>query len=432
MAQKTETLRYQLPEFLKYKDLNKTMPQDIVPYCYNNRSFQEPNLSPYTDTVKSIVLAITNGDNTNDTVFKNNVKFYINTINKKNYNDFLSKLSNLDYSTRENVHFLAHELIVCAMRCPIAIKGNKSQYSEQEADKGRSTISKPLSEICSDMIKHFSTTLTKESNNNISFQEELLKLCRQFFMDFVNISKSMDEHNENTADNYKGFMTLLGNIFMNGLLPTKHIIDCIDSIKRTIFNSRIQLKTEQMTPQLIKQHEKMFGSEKPLDKDSSEQLSNNELYYSIVYFDTNIPALSNDPNRYMCYRNLIECTNYYKGYNNLINSVVFYLHGKIKDLIRSDTTTETAIITIKKLKEYVTILVESHQEFMKLNQQYKVKAKTNANTSANANSNISHPLKPHIVILHNENGEKINNLVSEMEHLNIKIQKYKAVQISQK
>ncbi len=437
MAQQTETLSYQIDNFLKYKDRNTSMPQDILPYCYNNKEFNRPNILQYIDHMKLIFDNVSKGINTNDVIFKNDVKYLVNTINKKNYGDALNKLKSLNLSLRENIQFLAHELIVCSMRCPIGIKG---------IHKEKTTKSKSLSEVLSDVIRYFCNNVTKENNNGIGFHDELLKLCRRFFMDFISLTKSMDQNNENTSDNYKGFMTVLGLMYENNLIPHKIVFDCVDSIKRTIFCSKGNTKTEQIANNLTEHHEKMFGYKKNFD---------NELFDYIVYFDTDEEFVKNDneKDKYVCYRNTTECTNFYKGYENFAQHYVssfshkindftknlkFYslilsnLDNKVHDIINSyilenelDSSPEKYEENIEFLKNkyrdylenlksqiikqmgFLENFTKAHDEISKLNEIYKIANK----------DQFSAPLKAHIMILHNEISQNLHKSYEMIKNL---------------
>lgn len=432
MAQKTETLSYDINKFLKYSDKFSTISKDLLPYCYNNKEFNYPNIAQYVEHMKLISDNVTKGINMNDVLFKNDVKYLINTISKKNYNDVLNKLKVLNFSTRENVEFLAHELIVNSMRCPYGIKGiHKEREKELEMEK---TKTMSLSEIFSDVIRYFCLNVTKENNNGIAFNEELFKLCRKFFMDFVNLTKSMDQNNENTSDNYKGFMTLMGFIYENNLVPFNVIMDCVDSIKRTIFCSKITKKTEQIKNNVTEQHQKMFGYKKNF---------NNELFDYIVYFDTDVEnmGLCDEDNAKVCYRNATECVNFYKGYENLSHHYISSMNNKIfdftknikhynsiiNDIEKKDTKVinqlilaedledtpekyeenvnflvkkysdylENLKLKITKQTEFLELFMKSHEEIATLNGIFKVTHNTNKNQ-------FVPPLKPYIMILHEE------------------------------
>jgi len=361
MTEKTENISYQFEEFMKYKNANMIEQSKLIHYCSKNIQFEQPDISPFNEQLKLIISSITKGINTNSVIFKNDVKSCINKISKKNYNEYLNKLKSLDFSTQENIYFFAFELIICAMKCPISIKGGN--YGDKQSDF------KPISELCVDIIKYFATHLG-------GFHEKIGEIVQQIFMNFVDLNKSMDEHNDNTSDNYKGFMTLIGLLHSKNLINTKVIIEnCIDSIKRTIFCSKSNINTEQICNFTTENHEKMFGYNKNFD---------NELYNTIIYFDS-FPQTNP-----ICYRSMIECTNFYRGYEYLLSHIINTFSKKTEHL--------------DKIKDYCEILLKSHEEFTTFNQQYKAYNKTA----------LVPPLKPHIMIIHNELTENLKKVLNEL------------------
>lgn len=440
MVSQTETISYQIDDFLKYRNKNTDIPSGMVPYCYNNREFNNPNLDLYLDCIKMITETVRKKIDVNDVIIKNEIRHFVNTLNntsKRNCSYILNKFkeNSKEYILKEHVQFLAQELIVCAMRCPIGIKG---------IHKEKTLKSKSISENVSEVIKYYCNNITKENNNSIGFHDELLKLCRKFFMDFVNLTKFMDQNNENTSDSYKGFMTLFGLIYENNLIPHKYILDCLDSVKRTIFCYITENKSEQIINNLTLKHEKMFGYAKNFD---------NELYNKIVYFDT-FPLEKNDDQKYICYRSVTECVNFYKGYENFAHHYIGYYHKRINEfqkyvhgynnmltvlnenkdkeciltyfkeaelnLAESEYENNKSIISekckesIKNLKNHISSqilnlenFISSHNEIVKLNEIFRVQNK----------DQISVPLKAHILIIHNEIGEEMNKVLENLKNI---------------
>src|SRR3990167_6219293 len=202
MAQRTS---YQYEIFMNYQNNNSNLPPQLVPHCTPEYSTVVPDVMyNFGDCLKTIISSITKGDDVNNIVFRNWVKSYINFLQQDNYNESYQKLKNLNYTTKENIHFLISELIICAVRCPISVKGFTFQ---EESDY------KSVPELCADMMKQFSSTVVKCNEVDVNFHLEIMKICQQWFIDFIDLNKALDENNENTADNYKGFMTFMGLLF---------------------------------------------------------------------------------------------------------------------------------------------------------------------------------------------------------------------------
>jgi hypothetical protein len=330
------------------------------------------------DQLDFVISAVTDGTDANERTFKNEVKRYLNVINEKNYDATLIGLSKLNYSSENHINFLATEIIFSAIKCPVAVRGLNNDKSI-----------KSISELCSDLILHFSKTLVKDTHP-ANFQDEVLKICRKLFMDFVKLTSLMDENNENTFDNYRGFMTLLGNIYSNGLISIMILLDCIDSIQRTIFCTKYKTNTEQINNSATQYHEKMFGSQEHYDI---------ELYNQIVYFDS---EQIKDKQNLLCYRKQIECTNYYKGYEHLIVRMLNTLSLKINEILKlQETQNDDEKVQSKdillKIKEYLNMLMMCHERFIE------------KFTTEKANSR---PLKTFTVMTHNRIKKEMDNLMA--------------------
>jgi len=95
-------LSYQYDEFMKYQLLNNKLPQHLVAYCVQEANNNIPDISSFDEQLNEIVSSITKGDNPNNIVFKNYVKYFVNMINQTNYADYLQKLKQLDFTLKEN------------------------------------------------------------------------------------------------------------------------------------------------------------------------------------------------------------------------------------------------------------------------------------------------------------------------------------------
>lgn len=460
------SLSYQYGEIMQYQTINNTLPQHLVPYCIQETNCRGPDLSLFDEQLSEIISSITKGDNPNIIVFRNLIKFYVNKIHQANYQEYLQKLKSLDYSSKENIHYLGSELIICALKCPISVKG----FTFQEDPKYKS-----VPEICADIAKQFSVFLIKGESGNISFHEELMKMCQQYFYDFVDLNKSLDENNEHTSDNYKGFMTFMGLLYSRGIINIKVVIDCIDTIKKSIFccDCKSENHCSQQKHSCSDFHEKLTGNKKSVD---------NKLGKSICYYDCNKCNKPSIDNPITTLRKHIECVNLHKGYEHLLTHVIHSLESRVSDLAEGmgnkskcvsnlenllenvkksgltekakeyitlkNTENNTSITTdmkkedavayftneltelqanynntvnaLEKLCEYLDTIIKSHQEFVHLNQCYK---------SVNKNQLVS-PFRPHVVIIHNSLGNNLNKLHEKLSKYNQKYTtKYKQVSV---
>jgi cell fate (sporulation/competence/biofilm development) regulator YlbF (YheA/YmcA/DUF963 family) len=317
---------YKLAEFLHYQKVNNLLPPELVSYLkQNNDSCVQ--LVNFNNQMDNIINAITKGDNPNEIIFRNIVKFYINTINRNNYNDYIQKIKKLDYSSKTCIQYLVSELIICGLSCPLAYKG----YNLNEKLKDDT-----IPEICADVCKQISSFVISIDDKEVSFHSEFLIVCQKYFSEFMKEDKKMDEHNSQNADNFKGFMSFLGLLFDRDIIPYKVISICLTKIKNNIFTSE---------------------------------------------------ADSIDKKYKLCKHNSTEISNLYKGYEFLLNHVIFKLQNTEKT---------------KNIEELVNNITEIHDSIKNNNNTYKL---------LDSKNELVNPLRPFYVIIHNKISEKINKII---------------------
>lgn len=426
-----KTLSYQLDEIMKYQAVNNKLPQQLACLCSHDLYNTMPNLSSYSDQLDEILTNTAKGINTNSVVFRNLVKYYVNMITPSNYQDFLQKLKKLDYTSKENIHFLASELIIGAIRCQVSVKG----FNFQEDSK-----IKTVPEICADVAKYFSHYwIENESNTVIQFHDEITKICQQYFLDFVDMNKSMDENNEDTSDNYKGFMTFMGLLYSRGVINIKAVVNCMDSIKKAIYASNCTSPRHMTLNSPSGGHNccdhsnlQLMGSKKSLD---------NKLAKLICYYDCNKCDKPSEDTPFITYRKHIECINLHKGYEHLITHVTRSLDMRSDDLLKSLREKENALANINidqttnpeeyseekielerlelekskshtlsiidKLCSFVDVIIKSHQEMIDLNKYYLSVSQSRAKYVP--------PLKQHSIMTHNNIGNTLNILQNKLK-----------------
>lgn len=416
---KQGAISYQYDELMMFKDINNVLPQRLVPYCVHNTTKEKyPTINMLDDQLKNIITSITKGDDPNNVILRTYIKFYVNTIHQGTYDEYLEKLKKLDYSSKENVHFLLSELIMCASRCAISVKG----FSFQEDNKH-----KTIPEICADVTKEFSGIIIKTDTEEISFHSELVKMCQQYFLNYVDLNRSLDENNENTVENYKGFMTFMGLLYSKGVIGISIVGNCIEIIKRSIFCSHRQALN--MIDHNCNEHiAKLSGYKK-----QTTGLKN------ICFYDCSLNKCCENETR-ETHRKAIECSNLYVGYEHLLSHVVHALNKTNKVVLELEEnkenlkqlneshkdyqcicdSIENQLASIKKIGSFVNKLIHHHQEIIELNKQYK---------SLNKNQLIS-PFKTHVLLIHNSIGANLNKLTNIVGcYCDEKLLNYESVQI---
>lgn len=367
------SLSYSYDEFIKYKTINNVLPQHLVPFC-SHESARDiyPDISVFGDTLNNIITSITKGDDPNNSVLKNLIKINVNMVHQGNYEEYLQKLQEQSYFSKENIHFLLTELIVCAASYPVSVKGF------QEDPKHKS-----VPEVCADILKQFTKRVEEIDGKPVSFHNELMKLCQQFFSDFVDLNKSLDENNIHTTEGYFGFMTVMGLLYTRGIIGNKVVIDCLETITRSIFCSS-HLPVELISHNCAINCAKLVGYKKTVD---------NKLQQCMCFYDCerNPPS---EENLLETHRKAIECANLYKGYEHLISHVIFSLN-KIEEL-----DNENLQNSITKYGDFVNALIKIHQRMINLNKCYRALSK----------NQLIQPFKTPILLTHNNIGAKLNKL----------------------
>jgi hypothetical protein len=294
-------ISYSLEEFMSYRDVNGILPQYLEKYC-GTVSFARPSVNVYSVQLNEIITAITQGQDPNDINIKNLIKYHIGLLDYKNYTAQLERLKQLQITSKSNCVFLASELMKCIVKCQLSVKGFVFKNDNE----------KSVPEVCADICKEYSIYSSKQ-NESLNFTTELLRLSRENFERYTNDDISMDENNNFTSDNYKGFMTFMGLMYSRHIIGLEIVISCLTKIKDTLF-----------------------------------QLDKNGNYKRTQY----------------------ECGNYYKGYDFLLSHVNNHLQNTINQIIEKYTLTanEDTKKCIDKMCEQLNKLILLHNEIIELNQ----------------------------------------------------------------
>jgi len=222
MTESKVNISYKLDDFVNYKDINDVLPEELKKYCLSINDITLNIRSELLFEMKNINKSILSGSDPNDIILKTEIREILNKISKTNFDEYIVKLENLNYSNSNNYEVLIYELIIRSMNDPIVIKG----FNPTENDNYISNIN---SKIC----KYFCSNC----KNPELFNSLLLKSCNSQFKDFLNTNKHLDNNNKHRVDNYKGFMNFLGLLHNNKILKDTIILSCLDSIKNLIYES---------------------------------------------------------------------------------------------------------------------------------------------------------------------------------------------------
>lgn len=224
---KTEnlTISFSADDFFKYKEVNNVMPKTLIPFCTDREGILTIRESVLKET-KTVLNSFLSGLDPNDNVFLNNIRQYLNIISQKNYDQYLASLKKLNYTNKTHFDALAKELIIKSMLDQFAVKGVDLPAGHMSP-----------SEIYANVASEFSTFFIKDGEMEVKFNLVLLSLCQQYFTDFTNPAKPLDQNNQYRVDHYKGFMNFLGLLFNRGILSHKITIGCLTTIRDLIFKN---------------------------------------------------------------------------------------------------------------------------------------------------------------------------------------------------
>ena len=225
MTESNVNISYDLDELLKYKDINNVLPEELQEYCLTIND-SPLNIRPeLIFEMKNITDSILNGLDPNDIVLKSSIREFLNKISKGNFDEYLSKLINLNYSNQQHYELLIYEILSRSMNDPVTSKG----FDPSNTDVY-------ISNINVDICKYFCDNFVIETNN-ISFKNILINLCKAQFKDFLDHNKYLDNNNKHRVDNFKGFMNFLGLLHNNQIISGEIILSCLELLKKLIYKS---------------------------------------------------------------------------------------------------------------------------------------------------------------------------------------------------
>jgi hypothetical protein len=212
-------ISYSLDDFMKYKDVNTSLPVNLKPICNDIGG-----LFLIRDIIlKEVALVIDNfnsGKNPNDLIFKNSIIEFLNKVNQKNYQTIVDGLKNLSFTKPEHYITMTSDILLRAMTDTISIKGIEMPAGQQS-----------LSELYANIVREFQEHSVKYKNTDVKFLTIFLDQCQKYFVDFMDPTKPLDNNNQYRVDNYKGFMNFLGVLFSCKLISHKIVLSCLTKVK---------------------------------------------------------------------------------------------------------------------------------------------------------------------------------------------------------
>ncbi len=240
----TTLIRYDFDDFMSYKENNNILEDSLQSHCLNNNFINLGIRTEFMTELQEIISNIMKGINPNEMAFKNTLREYLNKINKNNYNELITSLRNLEYSSENNFKVLSLELIVRSMNDILSAKGF--------AKEGDRTIS----DVNADIVNDFIDLFIEIGGNKLYFKNIFKNTCQEYFSDFINPEKSLDENNLHRVDNYKGLMNFIGVLLIRGLMTEKIAEQCLKKSAELILHKN---KTADETTNIFNGYERLLN-----------------------------------------------------------------------------------------------------------------------------------------------------------------------------
>jgi hypothetical protein len=237
----TDTLiRYSYNDFDKFKELNNVMPKELYDHCINNNNINITIRDEFSQEIITIIDAMMKGVNPNNIMTKNTIREYLNKLTKNNYTSVLSQLEQIQYSD-DIMTTLATELIIRSMNDYVSAKGFETENENTFTD------------INTDIIVVFAK---KTADDEKKFGNIIRELCKTYFDDFINPSKSLDKNNLYRVDNFKGYMNFIGLLFRKKLISQKIVNLCLISLRDLFLND---IKTQEEAHNIFMAYERLVN-----------------------------------------------------------------------------------------------------------------------------------------------------------------------------
>lgn len=224
-----QNIKYTLTQILSCKESNIVMPKELQQYCSHKKKYDISLLEDLTPIMEQISKSYNSGIDPNDVILRNSIRENLNKLNSKNYDKVLQDIKTLNYTNDTHFTFLATELIIKCMNDVMASKTNDVINNQ-----------KIPTELYIDIAYIFSGYCTYTKNNEeIKFKIIMSKLCQQYFNKFINKEERMDKNNPHRVIIYKGFMNMMGMLYIKEIFPIDIIFVCMNKIINLILSTTV-------------------------------------------------------------------------------------------------------------------------------------------------------------------------------------------------
>jgi hypothetical protein len=225
--QQKVSIKYNISEIFACRDQNSVMPRELEKYCNSTKKNHISALKDLSKSMDDIIKSHSYGINPDDITLKSSIRDNLNKINNSNFVDVLPELEQLVYTCENHFVLLVDELIIKCMSDVMACKGIEPSKS------GHLTPS----ELYVNIIQKFSLLCIQDGQKLVKFKTVLTRECCEYFEKMTDKCEKMDENNPRRVSNYKGFMNMMGLLYIKGVFPVEIIKVCLQKIVKLILDS---------------------------------------------------------------------------------------------------------------------------------------------------------------------------------------------------
>jgi hypothetical protein len=229
MADQQVLIRYNIEQIFACQEANCLMIRELEKYCLHRTKIPKHVLADLAKPMDDVTRSYIQGANPNDMTLKNQIRDNLNKVNNANYQTIVDALKQLAYVSVNNFALLASEIMLKSMNDVMGCKGI-------EAKNGLKTPS----EIYVSIAREFADITVMCEDAPICFMKVMSTEARVYFDRMTDKTESMDQNNPHRVSNYKGFMNMIGLMYIYGMFPHNTINVCLGKISGLMLGSGLK------------------------------------------------------------------------------------------------------------------------------------------------------------------------------------------------
>ncbi len=209
---------YPLDLFLKYKPVNRNLPNELTAFVDKNKNYV-PTVwrKPAEPKIKTSWLVNSKLNQTsNDKVYAS-IKEVLNKLSKDNFEKLVADILNINITTKEQLEELSNIIFIKAV--------------------GEQIYSNLYAKLCYNLLNccvklEITNTNNEPQTKKYYFREYLLNKCQKMFLHYISLPAS-DEINTSKAS-ATGCMKFIGELYNAQVITDKILISCLEALYKKI------------------------------------------------------------------------------------------------------------------------------------------------------------------------------------------------------